>query len=784
MADVTYNPGPGSSKIKYDLASPRPLDSSANQGPQRYAMGYAAVVRVNYEDFTCVLRIETGETFETEVPLAFPGAGSRHFFGSLPQPGDICQIGWKAQESGHNRQPVIINWVIPGVQSGHQWMPIQPFSPEEYSQSPSDAIRQEGVMDRIRHKLRHMQPGNIVASSAQGADLVLDESATLTNRRANEIRLRDADQAIVVRSLQQFHAGAGFRVYAGMVQRDATLLPSQMFSGRRLWDTVQLLDSEGEPVFETALEAYSGTPNTLRPHSVFSEDLDFDTWVDPGSFLQQGLFISSDGYRLDPKVPGSGTYGGKLAYRVAEGSSQDNAFRSAEADALTEYRIELSHTSDGTLPVTEQTDSFDADRLPNANPEEATTSVQSANRAFLEVVYGTVVGNDPFSLSGRESYGKPLAPVVFGEGETPRPALVPGAAGSLDDHAAMLFRMQPPTGRATPTTWWSVTKSGRALLSLGGPPGSPSLEGSLSRGGRLWMGRSPAGESLRLAGDGAVVFESGGRREDNAGFLVRSGGGVLISAEGPLNTGRGAVVAGAGVGKGEADQPSLHLKASTVLKLEAAQVQIKAPKFDLSDVASMGFNASAEVSLAAGTMIRQTSNSVETTTTGKHTLNASGPKDFRPTNGPYVEENISTSIPTTGVVKKTDVSMGKTQHTTGIGDVETRTRVGNVRNKSTVGSVQNKAGQNEWTTNSITGITGRAVVGSVSVRAIAGSSTISGSVSARMASVGPATVQGGAGVTLIGPGKKGLILCNTDRDPLTGLPLALYGMGSPGHRLG
>jgi hypothetical protein len=218
--------------------------------------------------------------------------------------------------------------------------------------------------------------------------------------------------------------------------------------------------------------------------------------------------------------------------------------------------------------------------------------------------------------------------------------------------------------------------------------------------------------------------------------------------------------------------------------MKANVVQIKAPKFELSDVDQMVLKASSGMDLSSGTVLRGTSGNIELTATNDFKVNVSGPKDSNPANGPYMHETITTSLPTTGVVKKTEVMMGKTQHVTSIGDVEVKTRVGDVQNRTLTGTVQNKAGQNEWTTKTASGLTGRATVGTVSVQALAGATSISGSVSALLKSTGPATVQGTAGVTLIGPGKKGLVLCSTDRDPLTGLPLSLYGMGSPGHRLG
>ncbi len=782
MSGPNFKDAPSPSSIKREMGSTRPHDISANEGAQRYALGYAMIVKIDYKQLTCLIRVETGETFTSEIPLSFPGAGNRHFFGALPEPGDVCVIGWKARESGVTREAIILTWQVPGVQAGYQWMPTQPYSPDEYDQTPSDRIRQEGIADRIRHKLRHMEPGNIVASSSQGSDLVLDESATLSNRRANEIRLRDSDQAMVFRSLQQFHAGAGFRIYGGMVQRDATLLPNQMFSGERDWASLKLLDDDGEPLKASDLTAT--TSGALSPNPVF-DLLDFDPDVDPNSFLQRGMFITNGGSRREAGVPSTGVYGGKLVYRLTDDPANFNAFRSTEADALTEYRIEVAHTSDGTLPVTEQTDNFDADRLPGADPSSADTDVSSGATPFIEVVYGTVVGNDPYSLQGREFYAKPLSPSIFGEGPDPAPGFSAGSASSIDNHAAMLFKMKPPSGAGSDPTWWSVTKTGRFMASIAGPSGTTSVEAAVARGVHAWAGSSPKGESFRLEGAGAFIVDTqGGRNEDNLGVSLSTTGAMLLSAAGTSNVGRGTVNQGEQTGEGEADQPSMTLDGGPLMRIKANTVQIKAPKFDLSGVDSMVLKASSIMDFSSGTMFRAVSGNVELNATNDMKVSVSGPKDSKPTNGPYMTETITTTLPTTGVVKKTEVDMGKTQHVTYIGDVEVKTKVGDVLNRTTTGTVQNKAGQNEWTTKTASGLTGRATVGAVSVKALAGSMTISGSVSAMLSATGPATVKGTAGVTLIGPGKKGLMLCSTDRDPLTGQLFSLYGMGSPGHRLG
>ena len=116
----------------------------------------------------------------------------------------------------------------------------------------------------------------MAGSSSQGSDLVLNESVLLSNRRSNEIVLRDQDQAIVMRSLQQFHAMSGARVYGGMVQRDARSLPKEMFSDGIKWDSSIQLDGSGKPYYPLA-DGFEQDPienGKLTPHPLFQRGSD------------------------------------------------------------------------------------------------------------------------------------------------------------------------------------------------------------------------------------------------------------------------------------------------------------------------------------------------------------------------------------------------------------------------------------------------------------------------------------------------------------------------------
>ena len=196
-----------------------------------FPLRVAKVTRVDPKKLVVDLITFTGnnDTYEN-VALTFPNAGARHFMGAVPEVNDLCIIDYSPAESGTSRRPYIVGWLIPGTDVAYDWITTQLTDPKDIDYTPKVRESLEGVYGRRRHKLRQMNSGNIVASSSQGSDMILSEDLLLANRRGNELLLRDSDQSLVVRSLQQFHAGSGFRIYSGMVQRDANLLPRQIFS--------------------------------------------------------------------------------------------------------------------------------------------------------------------------------------------------------------------------------------------------------------------------------------------------------------------------------------------------------------------------------------------------------------------------------------------------------------------------------------------------------------------------------------------------------------------------
>ncbi len=638
---------------------PSPLKRAKVKGKKNFPISVATVKRVDPKRMVVDLLAYDEVMPRKNVPISFPGAGGRHFLGAMPQVGDVCVIGAQPAESGKNSAPVILGWFVPGSQAALEWLTVRSHSPNELGLTPKDKIALEGSASQRRYKLRQMEEGHIVASSAQGSDLLLTESATLTNRRGNEIILRDQDQALVVRSLQQFMAGAGFRVYGGMVQRDASLLPTQMFKDSVDWSGDRQVDEDGTPLLPNQMGTIPDA-GTVNPSYVFNvgEDgisnangLDFTTETNPVDILQRGLFISADGTVFDDKVKRGATYGGKSMFRVSKDSR--NGVDNAGADVYSEYRIEVSHTTDGVLPVTEQTDGLDIDRLlPNSpNPElPPDPNNRATSSPMVEFVLGTVVGND--STNERDAYGSPLvAKIVDKNGRKQTIVRASTPDDSVEDQLAFMVRVRNPEKPDVDPSFIAITKGGAYLNNFQGH-GSKVVQEDYRTGKQSFYGVDDDGQSLRNECEGSISFNNvgSGRSTDNVGVEITSDrGAVTISAGGSITEGA------AGPNQNPNSSPAsqniaMKLQSSTGTLIQASnKVQVQAPEISLSEAKTIGMTSSGSVDINSGDTVSVSTKVLSMSISGSSETVLGGPKDGLATNG-ATRRTTFTSSPLTGSV--------------------------------------------------------------------------------------------------------------------------------------
>ena len=793
--DEDWNNAPSqmtSGELRKELRKSAEVKERSPSESQSFGFSICKVIRVDYAAHEVQLHVLSGEDdlFQrSPIPISYPGAGPRSFLGHVPTVGSICICGYLATTP---RLPVILGWMTGSTMAGMEWMPTQPFSPTEVNFNTRLQAEAEGVYNRVRHKINHARPGMILASSSMGSDLILDEGGYITNGRANEIRLRDQDQALVVRSLQQFHAMGGARVYGGMVQRDATLLPCTMVSDGTQWDAPQQVDANGSPLSQSALGSEASRPEgVLTPHDIFFRttpglglpDSGFSVQpsLDPYTFLRNGLFIGSDGAVINSdQTISAACYGGKDMYRVSLPTGdgvQNDVVEKDDTTTLTEYRIELDHVWDGTLPVTEQTDSFDADRIPS---EQGDSDNPLANDGpFIEWVIGSVVGNDAFTESGRKLYGLPLTPVVFDDNGT-NPRLDSAVGVDLNNHAATLFRLTPPLRTNDAPTFTSFTKDGRFKASLSGDPALNSAEIALAGGLKV-----AAGGPIDLGGAGLKLNFDKGDSTTNMAFEVRAASGAVhLSGGGPSTEGSFASRTNPDAVQ-ETTLPSLlleapggnaHLTASKIVKIAANNAIQLVDTNEVTSTPKQSFNVYSSKFLCNVTTL-------DRTVAGQETTAYSGPKNFLPTNRPLRSVKFIGTPLTGHIGGKTDeyrMLLGDREERIILGNHETTVFVGNLTYRSGLGTVTNQAGLNSVKVNSISGISATSVT-TIRMSSLL-ATTVNATAAITMKSLGVARLSGTL-TSLGGAGKVGGIVCGSDLDPLSGLPFAFFQIGSPGHRL-
>lgn len=752
----------------------------------------AYVVFVHPADMTVDLQVTQGPNNKPykNIPVSFGACGSRTFMGVMPELNDQCIVGF-APSTLMNTRPYIVAWIPNAPRMGRDWVPVSIFSTEEVEGLGTPKIRNQvgPYAPLIRNKAPRLNEGNAFISSSQGADLALDESVTLANRRGNEIILRDQDQAIVMRSLQQFHAGSGFRVYGGQVQRDTMLLPRSLFADRHWWDAPGQTFSSGEDVRKSQLPTDGPRDGTLEPAHIYQRNAanermhgttatgNTSSILDPYNILERGLYIDADGNLLGGVI---GTaYGGCPVYRCS--TSNTNGFATTD-DTFTEYRIEVSHTSDGTLPVTEQTDGFEIDRLPLSassiavevdGEKKRPPPIPSENVPFVEMVMGTYIGNDAFG-KGAALYGLPICPQLFASDGSLAPGLVSAAGKPTSEQAAWIVVVQNPNDMAQDPSWMAITKGGAFRSHFTGH-GSPTAEAIWTSGKKETYG----GEGLTLESTGSLDLKhTDGSDANGFGINVDSAAAVRIHG--------GASSATKGASDPSAEEPSVVIDAVTNLHQNApGTLKQSCGKLLVEDCEIESHTVSSAIKFRSGDQFCVNAKSGSYMWTGDCTQNYGGKRDGFSSNSSCLVEtfsaNAATGILGANNVRETSIQMGawectgplaKESHVykvgsisfkgTGTGDGMSSGFGSGVRVGSGVGSQDNS------TSHKPTSIKTVGYTGNISVKAVAGSnsltSTLSTTIKAATKLAAKATL-----ITLDAPGVfSGACLTSGCIDNLTG----------------
>jgi hypothetical protein len=762
----TELPGVSSSEARLAFQERKASDTTADGGGVGgdFPLRLARVQLVDYKKMEVGLIVlgPGNKDQYKRVPLTFPGAGRRNFMGVIPEVNDVCIIGYASKESGFSRQPYIVGWMVPGTTFGYNWSTTQTHGEDEYAWTPKNQVKTEGILGRARQKLRQVAGGNALISSSQGSDLLLSESAALVNRRGNELTLRDQDQALVVRSLQQFHVGAGFRVYGGIAQRDARLLPTQIFSDGVYWDSSRQRNGDENTLPAAALGPSPIKKGALSPNPVFNldgssraSDIQFGQNSDPYALLQRGLFIDQNGNPVGPTPTSDGVYGGKPIRRVAV--TGENGLLHPEVNSYTEYRLEVAHDSDGRLPVSEQTDGFDSDRLPLSPPVGNGGAIAGKGSPFVEFVLGTVIGNDAFG-SEINLYGLPLRAQIF-DGATPSPVLLSSLGTPEKEQLAQLLRVKDPQTLTT-VSFTGMTKSG------GGVASYTSYQERVS--GEF---RGSYGSLTTEIESSYTISTSKGRAQDNVGLELSSAmGAVLIRAGGASSEG-----------------PGLLLDSVKGVRVTSqGTVQISGSTVSVKNASKMAVDVSTGVEIKSGGAFNSTAKTISVTSLGRADYTYGGPTDGNPTNAPLREVQI-VGTPATGFLggaaDKYTLLYGSRDELFVTASLNTTLVVGDRTISALAGTIRHIASVSSES--SLSPALSNTIAPAVSITASAGSLQMSSTAVAQL-SAPQISLAAPAGIDLaVGAGlQAGLILTDGCIDGLTGKQFRMQGtLGVPNLRV-
>lgn len=400
------------------------------------------ILHVDPETMCCSIIMNSGSNEFHDVPLpAAGGGGPRSWSGIIPEPGTKVVVGWY-KVGGRGHKPAILEVLSSGVYPAREYEPFASVDPEEAASVldlyPELADDPHYTWEPIRLKMRKAYPGDYLASSSSGTDLILDRDFTVTNRAGNEFKLRDADQTAVLQTINEFTSNAAGYYRRGLIKRNAYSF---------LQDLYPLDDA-----------TFSKAPYDIDPIDFYNQKLPADS---PAfEILSRFGLIKDDGSRNFSPEDAISDYpyvvtpdGQRINYVTTEGYTESF---SDWPYAYVEDRKELRHVSNGVLNVTEEGDGFQIDL---------------EREVFIEDVHGTVVGNDFTTEDGRKTYKKVVKMKVFTtplQGDvSPAPEFEPLSGFNdqqyLNSQAlARLYRVQSPDN--TNQYAFGINKEGRVFL--------------------------------------------------------------------------------------------------------------------------------------------------------------------------------------------------------------------------------------------------------------------------------------------------------------------------------
>lgn len=488
--------GIGTAEIR---ANPAVLESRnrARDPEELWGIGIGRVVAVDKDRMQVTLRIVMGASDDQPrmpVQVPFPAAGRQHFLGVGPEVGDYALVGWMPQESlrPRARTPICLGWIVPGLQLGLIGAQASMLSEQDEDLDDPTVRGVLGPDAPIRYRSIGIAPGEVVASSRDRADLVMNDGVRLEAQGGSQLDLRGDDDSIHLRSVMSQFAASGVRVYQGLVRRDAFLPPVGT-----LGVEVEERGTHADYDLIPAPNLDEGPGRSDRPVRIVDQSLSpYRLWNQLGWADEQGRVSATTADLL--QNPAVQTSERRRYYYVPSGPPTADR----EQSRYTEWRVEATFESPQVLPLTEM-DGADLERLPSP----------TAQPPQVRCCLGTVVGNDPFGSPSQ--YGRPLQ-LLTHPGGIPDPRIDIGS-----DPARYLAWLVEVEGRAQ----MGIDRMGRFRIGTGGTPSDPGFD--LVSQGAVWL----SGWGCRVRSElGVQVWDRSAQgvevRSDLGPVWIQGGAGV------------------------------------------------------------------------------------------------------------------------------------------------------------------------------------------------------------------------------------------------------------------
>lgn len=454
------------------------------------------ITRVDELHMKADIRIITGGDERFELDLTQALAGPRSFLGGIPEVNSVVVIGYR-RRSKQIYDAVILGYVPVGNLIGMKFDPFVAVPPDEVE--PEDVSDVEKLFGpAARFKRVRGRPGDVMGMSSAGSEFHLSEDVRLTNRAGDHLELRDADRTFVNQALNRVVSDSAAYAYSGAIRRGAMNLPRTAFRSDEAGNATNVLKDGSERYFgRDELQAAGVSGSTLiDADGAALNRINDDTEFPPLTFSNgREVFVASEVPAVD--------------FEDVENGGPLRAF--------TERRMVIRHDTDLRPEVLDEIDGFSMDRP----------------RAYIEQVFGTVVGNDPWSTQGQRQYARVLKPKLFEDFDQTAPpsgfrmeeCLRPPST-SVDEALTMaggyLFQLNLPRSASKNPFAVSVSKQGKLFVNL---PGS-TVENYPTKN-----------VSAEINSEGAIKMRVGAASPDRISLHMTLEGGLFLDV-GPNSSGQ------------------------------------------------------------------------------------------------------------------------------------------------------------------------------------------------------------------------------------------------------